>query len=290
MEDTIMRAFDPEVVDAVWATVAHHIPAHVDNHPKGGHRPRIPDRVCFRVIMVRHVTGCSWVDAERLCDNVVSDTTARERYHEWVNADVFDLVAAHAIAALDRVIGLDLEEVAIDGSIHKAPCGGDRTGKSPVDRGKLGHKWSLATDGAGIPIGWALDGANRHDIPLLAPTLEKVRAHNLDLDIDRIHLDKGYDADTVRATLAEFGFTNTVIDRKRKPGDPKAVVGAPTKDGPHTMGLRWPVERTNSWLSNFGQLRRSTDRTIAGRNAQFCLAVTFLIAAKLIDYRNKLNL
>jgi hypothetical protein len=26
------------------------------------------------------------------------------------------------------------------------------------------------------------------------------------------------------------------------------------------MGLRWPVERINSWLSNFGALRRNTDR------------------------------
>lgn len=31
--------------------------------------------------------------------------------------------------------------------------------------------------------------------------------------------------------------------------------------GPTTypMGLRWPVERTNSWLSNYGQMRRNTD-------------------------------
>ena len=31
------------------------------------------------------------------------------------------------------------------------------------------------------------------------------------------------------------------------------------------MGMRWPVERTNSWLSNFGQLRRNTDRFIHHR-------------------------
>jgi len=32
------------------------------------------------------------------------------------------------------------------------------------------------------------------------------------------------------------------------------------------MGLRWPVERTNSWLSNYGQLRRNTDRKTAHRS------------------------
>ena len=285
-----MRALDLEVVDAVWATVAHHIPPHVDNHPKGGHRPRIDDRTCFQVLLVRLVTGCSWVDAERLCRNVVSDTTVRARYHEWIDADLFDTVAAHALAAFDRIVGLELDDIAVDGSIHKAPCGGEGTGKSPVDRGKLGHKWSLATDAKGIPIGWALDGANRHDIPLLAPTLDSIRGHNLDLDVERIHLDKGYDASTVRATLIEYGFSDAVIDKKRKPGDPKGVAGVPAKAGSHTMGLRWPVERTNSWLSNYGQLRRSTDRTIAGRNAQMCLAVIFLVAAKLIDHRNRFNL
>ncbi len=31
---------------------------------------------------------------------------------------------------------------------------------------------------------------------------------------------------------------------------------------PKPMGLRWPVERTNSWLSNYGQLRRNTDRNL----------------------------
>ena len=53
------------------------------------------------------------------------------------------------------------------------------------------------------------------------------------------------------------------------------------------MGLRWPVERTNSWLSNFGQLRRNTDRRTIHRLAQFALAVALLLTAKLIDWRNR---
>jgi hypothetical protein len=53
------------------------------------------------------------------------------------------------------------------------------------------------------------------------------------------------------------------------------------------MGLRWPVERTNSWLSNYGQLRRNTDRTTAHRLAQLAFAVALLLTAKLIDWRNR---
>jgi len=53
------------------------------------------------------------------------------------------------------------------------------------------------------------------------------------------------------------------------------------------MGLRWPVERTNSWLSNFGALRRNNDRKSAHRLAQLALTIVFLLTAKLIDYRNR---
>ena len=101
-----------------------------------------------------------------------------------------------------------------------------------------------------------------------------------------LHLDKGYDASTVRATLDTFGLCETVIDKRRKPGDPKPKTTV-VKAGSHTMGLRWPVERTNSWLSNFGQLRRSTDRRSGQREGQFCLAVLFIIVPKLIDHRDR---
>ena len=37
----------------------------------------------------------------------------------------------------------------------------------------------------------------------------------------------------------------------------------PSREANHTklptpLGMRWTVERTNSWLSNYGQLRRNT--------------------------------
>lgn len=46
------------------------------------------------------------------------------------------------------------------------------------------------------------------------------------------------------------------------------------------------IERTNSRLSNYGQLRRNTDRKTEHRAAQLALAVAFLLTAKLIDWRN----
>jgi hypothetical protein len=43
--------------------------------------------------------------------------------------------------------------------------------------------------------------------------------------------------------------------------------------------MRWLIERTNSWLSNFGQLRRYPDRRTLHRLAQLALAITLLLAA-----------
>ena len=126
-----MRALESEVVDAVWAAVEALLPSHADTHPLGCHNPRIPDRVCFVGIVTRLVTGCSWVTAERLLGGRVSDTTLRARRDEWIEAGVFDALGTEAIAAYDRIVGLDLTDVAIDGSQHKAPCGGEGTGRNP---------------------------------------------------------------------------------------------------------------------------------------------------------------
>jgi transposase len=275
-----MRAFDPEVVDAIWAAIEPLVPVPADTHPLGCHRRRSPDRDCFEVMLVRLVTGCSWEDAESLCGEKVSDTTVRSRRDEWVAAGVFDAVAAEAIAAYDRIIGLDLSEVSVDGSTHKSPVGGEGTGKSPVDRAKLGWKWSVLTDAAGIPLGWAGDGANRNDSVLLAPTLDVAGERGLLEEIETLWLDRGYDSLATRARLAERGIDDAVIARKRKRGEAREKTRLP-------MGLRWPVERTNSWLSNFGQLRRNTDRKTIHRLAQLALAVALLLTAKLIDWRNR---
>lgn len=276
-----MRALDPEVVDAVWAGIEALIPPRVDAHPLGCHRPRAADRDCFEVILVRLVTGCSWEDAERLCANKVSDTTARARRDEWQAAGIFDRVADQAIEGYDRIVGLDFSDVSLDGSAHKSPCGGPGTGPNPTDRAKLGWKWSLIVDTNGIPIGWTASGANCHDSPLLEPTLDDLGGRAMLADIETIWLDRGYDSNLSKDRLAERGITDAVIARRRRRGQPSpAPIKAP-------LGLRWPVERTNSWLSNFGQLRRNTDRKPAHRIAQIALAVTFLIVAKLIDWRNR---
>lgn len=124
----IMRALEREVFDAVWAAVEPLLPDPPRTHPLGCHRPRASNELCFRGILIRLVTGCSWVDVEAVLNWKVSDTTLRHRRDEWIRAGVFDALAEEALTAYDRIIGIDLAEVAIDGSQHKAPCGGEGTG------------------------------------------------------------------------------------------------------------------------------------------------------------------
>jgi transposase len=276
----IMRALEPEVIDAVWAAIEPLLPEVVDEHPLGCHRARVPDRVCLQGILIRLVTGCAWVDAERLLNGVVSDTTLRARRDEWLAAGVFEALATEALAAYDRIIGFDFSDCAIDGSQHKAPAGGEGTGRNPTDRGKLGWKWSLLADRAGIPFGWATDGANRHDTILLPPTLQAAAERGLLDEIDSLHLDRGYDNTVVRRLIAEAGIDDVICARRRPSGTATGRLTVP-------LGMRWPIERTNSWLSNFGQLRRNTDRRAHHRLAQLALAIALLLTAKLIDWRNR---
>ena len=70
---------------------------------------------------------------------------------------------------------LALRDIAVDGCITKAPGGRECAGPSPVDRRKQDMKRSALVEGCGIPLGRVRTGAHRHDSPLLAPTLDKLR-------------------------------------------------------------------------------------------------------------------
>ena len=217
---TIMRALDPEVKDIVWQAIEPLIPVPVDTHPLGRHRRRKSDRLAFEVMLVRLVTGCSSEDAERLCGNKISDTTVRSRRDEWEKAGVFEAIANEALLAYDKVIGLRLSDVALDGSLHKAPAGGEGTGKNPTDRGKGGWKWSIVTELSGIPFGWTADGANRNDSVLLEPTLDDANERGWLSQVSTIWLDRGYDSDATLGRLAERHIDDAVIAKKRKRGSP----------------------------------------------------------------------
>ena len=189
---------------------------------------------------------------ERIATPGCSDRTIRRRLAEWAQASIAEALHAAALRAYDQIIGLELGDVAVDGCLTKAPCGGERAGPSPVDRRKGGLKRSVASDGYGIPLGIASAGANRHDSPLLAPTLEAA-GRQLDgvLPEDRTcHLDRGYGSTVTRQLLDQLGFDGQIARK-----------GIPA---PIQAGTRWVVERTHSWMNGYGKLRRWTERRHRG--------------------------
>jgi hypothetical protein len=56
--------------------------------------------------------GCGY---ERLGDAACSATTLRRRRDEWIAAGIFDTLRRDVLAAYERLIGLDLADVSVDG-------------------------------------------------------------------------------------------------------------------------------------------------------------------------------
>src|ERR1035437_7099123 len=91
---------------------------------------------------------------------------------------------AAAREGYDRLIGLELSDVAVDGCLTKAPCGGEVSGRNPTDRGKLGIKRSTLVDAVG---------------PLPESPC--------------VHLDAGYDSSLTRILLADRGLQGAIAHK-----------------------------------------------------------------------------
>ena len=264
-----MPALPVCLLEPLWAECAALLPARpavAPSHPLGRHRRRVPDRVVFEHVGAALVHGSGY---ERIATPGCSDRTIRRRLAEWAAAGLAERVHALALHAYDRMVGLDLEDLAVDGCVTKAPAGGEVAGRSPVDRGKQGLKRSVVTDGNGIPLHVVAAGANRHDSPLLRPTLAGL--DRLDRDTPEsvlVHLDRGYDSGPTRALLAALGFEGAIARK-----------GVPA---PVQAGTRWVVERTHAWMNGFGKLRRCTEKRRAAVDFYLFLAAALVVVRQLI--------
>lgn len=98
----------------------------------------------------------------------------------------------------------------MDGAMTKAPPGQEQTGPNPKDRAKRGVKRSLLVEGHRLPLGLAVEGANRNDFKMTPRTLESipiVRPEPTEEHRQNLCLDKGYDYDEVWELSKEFGYT-----------------------------------------------------------------------------------
>jgi transposase len=126
---------------------------------------------------------------------------------------------------------------------------GKKTGPNPTDRAKGGTKRSLLTDAVGVPLGLAVDGANRNDFKMARETIEKIavaRPRPTRRDPQGLCLDKGYDYEEVRALAVEFGFTAHIRCRGEEARAIKKKAGFKAR--------RWVVERSHSWMNRFRRI------------------------------------
>ncbi len=239
-----MPAIQPYLIEPIWEQFEALLPQRrTTNHPLGCHRPRVPDRVVFGKLVEVLVFGCAY---HRIADEACSESTLRRRRDEWIACGLMEKLRDISLEAYDRLIGLELSDLAVDGCITKAPCGGEKAGRSPVDRGKGGVKRSTVVDARGIPLGTVVAPANRHDSPLLEATLDALGPLGELPDRANVHLDRAYDSAATRRKLADRWLVGE-ISEKGKPAPLKA-------------GKRWVVERTNSWHNAHKKLVWCTER------------------------------
>jgi transposase len=236
-------ALKPYLIEPIWEQLRALLPERKANHPLGCHRLRISERVVFEKLVQVLVFGCAY---DRIADECCSATTLRRRRDEWIEAGVMETLREIVLETYDRLIGLELADLVVDGCITKAPCGGEKGGRGPVDRGKQGIKRSTAVDAKGIPLGTITAPANRHDSPLLDETLDALEALGPMPKRVSVHLDRGYDSQSTRKRLEDRGL-EAVISEKGKPAPLQAT-------------KRWVVERTNSWNNAHKKLVWCTER------------------------------
>ena len=260
-----MPALPSSILEPLWVQVSALLPTRPDTHPLGCHRPRIADRVVFDKLIQVLVFGCGY---RRIADHTCSATTLRRRRDEWISTGVAERLRLEVLAAYDQLFGLELAQLAVDGCITKAPCGGQTAGPSPVDRRKQGLKRSVAVEAGGIPLAALPAPANHRDDGLLAATLDAIGAVGPLPAQPVVHLDAGYDYQPCRQVLTTRGMVGQIATR-----------GLPA---PIQAGRRWVIERTHAWANQYGKLRWCTERRRLVVEFWLALASAAMVCGRLL--------
>ena len=100
-----------------------------------------------------------------------------------------------------------------------------------------------------MPIGLAIEGANRHDSKMVEATIESIpveRPEPTEQEPQGMPLDKAYDSCEVRDLVKEFGYTAHIRARGEEAQAIKHEAGFRAR--------RWVVERTHSWMNRFRRI------------------------------------
>jgi hypothetical protein len=134
-------ALPSSVLEPLWVQVAALLPTRRTPIRWAATAPASPTGSCSTS------SSRSWCSAAATgaSPTTCSATTLRRGRDEWISAGVAEQVRLAVLAAYDRLFGLELKQLAVDGCITKAPCGGQVAGPSPTDRREqglnLGARW-----------------------------------------------------------------------------------------------------------------------------------------------------
>ncbi len=98
----------------------------------------------------------------------------------------------------------------------------------------------------GIPVGLAVEGANRNDMKMVEATLESIPIERPASKEQNLSMDKGYDSSEVRELVREFGYTAHIRARGEEAQAIKHEAGFKAR--------RWVVERSHSWMNRFRRI------------------------------------
>lgn len=268
-----MPLLPASLIEPLWVEFAALIgtdqrPKYHPNHPLGCHRRRIDDRTVFECVIAALVHGSGY---ERIAVAGCSDRTIRRRLSDWAEQGVTKDLLRTTLAGYDRMLGLDLEDLSVDGSITN-PLVAVRFPADPrstVPSRARNDRWSPTAPGSPCMIA-AAAAANANDSPLLEPTLAGVPDAVGPLpDGACVHLDAGYDSGKTRDLLHILGYEHRIASK-----------GTPS---PIQVGKRWVVERTHSWMNGYGKLRRSTDKRRVIVEFFLFLAAALTVIRRLIN-------
>jgi len=209
-------------------------------------------------------TGIQW---KALPHCFGSSSAVHRLFQKLRSLNFFEFLWHKELQEYDVRHGLDLEVQAGDCSHVKAPLGQEKTGKSPVDRRKIGTKRSIIVEGNGIAIGCALGGGNQHDSTLFEASIRSIPTSLKQPYCREMHLDAAYDSKRVRVILFNFGYVPKISKNRRRS---KTGVSAKTEK------KRWIVESAHSWMNRFRRLLVRFEKLASNYLAlmKFALAIT----------------
>ena len=183
-----------EIPDELWDRIEPLLPPEKPSRSAG--RPALPNRQVMNGILHVLRTGCQWKSLKKEWFGASSSLHAR--FQAWQTSGLFAQLFRELVLYYQRRKRIYWRWQSIDSKSVPAPLGGEKTGKNPTDRGKLGSKRHILVDGRGAPLAVIVTGAQVHDSTCAIDLLDRtvVPRPTTQYRVHHLCADKGYELGT----------------------------------------------------------------------------------------------